>query len=181
MRETFRVTSPIPEFVHSEGELARRVDTSENPVIVPEIQALINRAIQDHSENDSTRRSQHAAAFDTPPEIAVMVVNTIYDDIYYSQASIDDLRNMLIAFQWKLPDSYWQSRSKKDLIFEFDDLIQSNNSMVDWQFLCLGTEELFLRDGWYDNGGLKNRGRTFKLLRGLKRVFIEMIEEEDDA
>lgn len=82
-----------------------------------------------------------------------MIVNIMYNDIYYSQASIDDIQNMLIAFQWRLPDSYWQSRCNRDLIFELDDLIRSRNQKVNWQFLCLGIEKLFLMDGWYDNGG----------------------------
>ncbi|KAK2755790.1 hypothetical protein FQN54_005940 [Arachnomyces sp. PD_36] len=161
--------------------LKRCVDTSKNPVIVPELQTLINRAVSGHSTNDYVPlRSQHAAVFDVPLEIAMMIVGILYKYIYYSQASINDLRNMLTAFQWKLPDSYWQSRCKKDLIFEVDDLIRSNDQAVDWQFLCLGIEELLLKKGWYDYGGLKNRGRTLHLLQGIKNIFLEKIKQQDE-
>ena len=152
------------------------VDTLQNPVIVPEIRALINQTVRACFENDDrSARPRQTVAFDVPLEIAMMIVNVIYDNIYYNQASIYDLRNMLTAFQWRLPNSYWQSRCKKYLIFEFDELIR-NNQTVDWQFLCLRTEELFLKDGWYDGGGLKNRGRILQLLQGLKKIFLEMRE-----
>lgn len=160
----------------TENNQTKRVDTFQNPAIVPEIQALINQAVRGCPEKDDHPvRSQHAVAFDLSLEIVIMIVNIIYDNIYYKQSNICDLRNMLTAFQWRLSDSYWQGRCKKDLIFEFDDLIQ-NNQTVDWQLLTLGTEELFLKDDWYDEGGLKNRGRTLQLLQGLKRIFLKMMK-----
>lgn len=186
LRETSQFTGcPCrgrPRIEHEcEIDPIRYVDMTKNPVIVPEIQSLINRAVRDHSKDDVLRRPQQAIVFDIPLEIAMMTVNIMYNDIYYSQASIDDLRNMLTAFRWKLPDSYWKRRCKKDLIFEVDDLIRSRNQTIDWQFLCLGIEELLLTDGWYDNGGLKNCGRTLKLLKGLKGVFLKMISQQDDV
>lgn len=118
-------------------------------------------------------------ALDFPLEIAVMIVNTMYDSIYYNQAGIQDIRNMLTTFQWRLPDSYWRSRCLKDLIFEFDDLLKKQK--VGWQFLRLGTEELLLKDDWYDEGGLKNRGRFLQLLQGQKRIFLKMLEQQQDS
>src|SRR5690606_34299421 len=94
--------SQITESADPEQNPTRSVDTYQNPVIVPEIQTLINQAARDRSEpenanNDNLLRSQEASVFGVPLEIAIMVVNTVFHDIYHRQASVDDLRNMLAA------------------------------------------------------------------------------------
>lgn len=82
------------------------------------------------------------------------------------------------AFQWKVPDTYWQRRCNKDLIFEFDDLIMSKKKgVIDWQFLCLGIEELLVNYDWYYSSGLRNRGRTLQLLQRIKGIFLSMLEQ----
>ncbi|KAK2757026.1 hypothetical protein FQN54_004995 [Arachnomyces sp. PD_36] len=159
--------------------LEKAADVWENPLVVPEIRSLIDQAVRGHSKKGNhPPQLQQPAIFDIPLEIAIMIVNTIYDDVDFGQANIDDMRNMLMAFRWTLPDSYWQSRCKKDLIFEYEDLMNSDNQLVDWQLICLGTEELFLKDGWYEKGGLKNRHRTLSLLQGIRAVFLEKIEQQ---
>lgn len=66
-----------------------------------------------------------------------------------------------------------------ELFFEFGDLIRTNNNdKVDWQYLCLATEELLLAPDWYDKGGLKNRSRILRLLKGIENTFSSMLEQE---
>lgn len=164
----------------------KQVDTTQHPWIVPEIQALISQGVGDLPEGEEAclREQQQPAAFNVPLDIAMMIVNTLYKDIYHNRADIDDIRNMLSAFRWRLPDHFWQSRCMKDLIFELDDLMgdqaqASSRKSVDWQFLCLGVEELLVKDGWYDRGGLKNRGRNLQLLRRLKSAFLEKLGQQE--
>lgn len=95
-------------------------------------------------------------------------------------ASIEDTRNMLSAFRWNIPASYWQNRCRKDLIIEFKQLM-SNDTSVDWQFLCLGSKELLLNHRWYDRSGLKNRERILPLLEGMKRDFLVLLEQRESS
>ena len=120
-----------PEPIENGGireNLFKQVDTWRDPVNVPEIQALVEQAVQQNPRDD---HECSLVALDVPLEIAVMIVDMIYNSIDYNQESIIDTRNLLSAFQWKLPDSYWQNRCKRDSVFEFEDLIMSNNKAVD--------------------------------------------------
>ncbi|OKL60901.1 hypothetical protein UA08_03221 [Talaromyces atroroseus] len=105
-----------------------------------------------------------------PLEVAMQIVEAA------KLSSIADTRNMLTAFEWRLPDSYWQSKCDMDLIFEYDDL-RKTNALVDWQFLALATEELLENPGWFDNSGLRIRRQTFDFLKQIKDGFLNLIEK----
>lgn len=105
----------------------------------------------------------------------MLIVDTIYHDDGYGLDGITDTRNLLAAFQWDLPVSYWQSRCKPDLIFEVKDLIDGGVS-VDWSELCLGLEELLFDEEWYSTSGLRNRGRIFGMLGRIKELFQSILE-----
>lgn len=168
--------------ISADEDLSRQVDTWQNPANIPEIHRLIEQAIQDHPKDNKdghrSRNPPQSAACHIPVDIALLIMDTIYNDDNYNHESIENTQNMLTAFQWKLPDSYWQNRCKMDLIFEFHDILKSNNHLVDWQLLCLGTEKLLLDYDWYDRSGLKNRGRTLQLLERLKGTFLQMFEQD---
>ncbi|KAI7968502.1 hypothetical protein EIK77_006521 [Talaromyces pinophilus] len=83
----------------------------ENPTIVPKIQGIIEQATQSHSESHPQRTSSPLVSH-IPLDIAIQIVE------FSKLAGIGDTRNMLAAFGWRLPDSYWKSRCKMDLIFE---------------------------------------------------------------
>lgn len=78
----------------------RKVDLWLNPVNVPEIHRLIERAIRNGPKDDSStllfspslqQQNQSESSFiQIPLEIAVLIVDTIYEDDSYGQASIQD-------------------------------------------------------------------------------------------
>lgn len=139
-----------------------------------EVQCVIERATCSCINHGRQRRKLSGVPH-VPLEIAMLIVDTIYHDDGYGLDGITDTRNLLAAFQWDLPVSYWQSRCKPDLIFEVKDLIDGGVS-VDWSELCLGLEELLFDEEWYSTSGLRNRGRIFGMLGRIKELFQSILE-----
>ncbi|KAH8703912.1 hypothetical protein BGW36DRAFT_444468, partial [Talaromyces proteolyticus] len=137
-----------------------------NPAIVPEIQTIIEQATRVvHQSQPTTTMSW------IPLDIAIQVVEIT------RLASATDTQNMLAAFGWRLPDSYWQSCCDMELIFEYGDLRKSNTA-VDWQFLVLETEKLSEDDDWCKRSGLRTRRRIFQFLPQIRSIFLDMLEQD---
>ncbi|KAF7114715.1 hypothetical protein CNMCM5793_009666 [Aspergillus hiratsukae] len=146
-----------------------------SPLRIPDIQSLITQNIQPQKDNSGQGQCEiQPPVFCLPLDIAVMVVDLIYETQPHCQQRIDDIRNLLEAFRWRLPNTYWQARCNTELLFEFDDLIKAGTA-VNWLGLCLGIEELLLDDNWYCNSGLNNRARTLKQLNGIKEGFLRRL------
>lgn len=156
------------------GRGTQPVSVNQDPVCVVEVQYVIERATCSNI-NHGRQRQKLSGVPHVPLEIAMLIVDTIYHDYGYSLDGIADTRNLLVAFQWDLPVSYWQSRCKRDLIFEVKDLIDGGVS-VDWRELCLGLEELLFDEEWYGTSGLRNRGRIFGMLRRIDEIFRSILE-----
>lgn len=101
-----------------------------DPMNITELRTLINEA---------SRRRQAAVQVPSQlegmcyllPEIKCLIVETLEDR--------RDIANLLIAFQWQLPDRYWRARFPKGIVFEFEDLICRE---IDWQYRYLGVLRL---------------------------------------
>lgn len=106
----------------------------------------------------------------------MLIVDAIHYD--YELAGVRDTRNLLTAFNWELPVSYWQNRCNYAMIFEVKDLIDSGTS-VDWPALCLGLEELILDESWYPKSGLRNRARIFERFRRIDKIFRAMLGADE--
>ncbi|PLB46385.1 hypothetical protein P170DRAFT_427707 [Aspergillus steynii IBT 23096] len=145
-----------------------------SPYRIPAIQDLIDKACQVKDGHRHPIIHNHMVSM-MPIEIAVMIIDMIYRGQKHSQARINDTWNALYAFQWTLPDTYWQSRCNPELVFEIDDLAQSGKA-VDWPYLCLGLEELLLDEDWYCNSGLNNRGRTMSIMSGIRKRFLVLLD-----
>lgn len=90
---------------------------------------------------------------------------------------------MLVAFGWcQIPDRYWYARfekSCKELLFELDDLIkvkaeENTEISIDWQFVCLGMEELLM-----SSPESLNRQRVLRSLGETKTLFLQELEVDD--
>jgi hypothetical protein len=145
-----------------------------NPANVPEIRRLVEQATQTDI-HDGPCHQKPSGLPQVPLEIAMMIVDAIYYDNNYNAARIEDTQNLLVAFQWTLPDTYWQSRCYKDLIFEVKDLIEGDIS-VNWQSLCLVLEGLLVDHEWYSMSGLGNRARIFQMLKRIKVILLHLLE-----
>lgn len=140
----------------------------ENPAIVPRIQEIIEQATQ-NPDADSCPQQKLSHI---PLDIAIQIVE------FSKLASVADTRNMLVAFGWKLPDSYWKSRyCRMDLVFEYADL-QKTNCPVDWQLIGLATEELMEDPNWERNTGLGTRRWIFRHLGQIKTIFQDLLERD---
>lgn len=64
-----------------------------NPLAMPKIQSLIDQAIRAHPNDDGCPQQsrQRPAGLDVHLDIAMRIVNTIYNDVNFSQASFDDI------------------------------------------------------------------------------------------
>ncbi|RLL95926.1 hypothetical protein CFD26_100431 [Aspergillus turcosus] len=155
----------------------REWHTPGSPFRIPDIQRLITQNI--HPQKDNSGQGQcgiQSPVVCLPLDIAVMVVDLIYETQPHCQQRIDDIRNLLEAFRWRLPNTYWQARCNTEILFELDDLIKAGTA-VNWSGLCLGIEELLVDDNWYCNSGLENRARTLKLLNGIKEGFLRRLNK----
>jgi hypothetical protein len=106
----------------NDGDWTNPVDKWQDPVNVPELKRLIDQAVI-RTEDRHHRQLRNAAADKIPLDIAIFIVDNILD-ADHDQDSVKDAQNMLTAFQWRLPDSYWQSQFPKYLVFEFNDLVK---------------------------------------------------------
>ncbi|OGM43523.1 hypothetical protein ABOM_008074 [Aspergillus bombycis] len=143
-----------------------------SPLRIPGIQKLIVQATR---ECPGVDLRGHSAIVDLPLDIAILIVDLIYGSRPRSVERLNDTRNFLEVFQWKLPDTYWKTRCDCWLVFEMDDLIREKRA-VNWSRFCLGLEELLLERGWYCNSGLRTRHRALTSLAGIKKHFLNMIE-----
>ncbi|KAH8432746.1 uncharacterized protein LDX57_010373 [Aspergillus melleus] len=148
-----------------------------NPFRIPAIQTLVSQFSRDA---DTDRQVSSAFSFmNILPEIAMMIVDTIYECHPPSIERINDIRNMLEAFGWVLPTSYWTSRFNPEIFFEIDDLINSRKD-INLPNLVLGLEEIMLDEDWFCKSGLYNRGRILKLISGIKEHFLQLLESENN-
>ncbi|KAG2414037.1 hypothetical protein HFD88_003228 [Aspergillus terreus] len=148
-----------------------------NPVHIQGMEALIARATQtSDSDADAQPQRRYGSIFaNVPLEIVEYMVDVILETQPNSEGAPDDIRNMLEAFQWKLPGSYWRSRCPVNLLFELDDLSQKG-ATVNWGEVWFELEQLLFRREWYCESGLKNRGRTLKMLYDLKYCFLNTLK-----
>ncbi|KAL3490303.1 hypothetical protein BJX62DRAFT_238283 [Aspergillus germanicus] len=106
------------------------------------------------------KRPVAAKAKSLTTQLPLDVVLEIFDVIYYSSppcfARINETRNILEAFHWHVPDTYWIKPCNPDLIFEVKDL-RASGAPVDWSKLCLDIEALFIDPNWYCQSGLRKR------------------------
>lgn len=147
-----------------------------NPANVPEIRRVIEQATQPNIL-DGPCQQRASKLPQVPLEIAMMIVDAIYYDGKYNAAMIGDTRNLLAAFQWALPDMYWQSRCYQDLIFEVKDLTEGGIS-VNWQRLCLGLEGLLVDHEWHSQIGPAHRSRILQMLKRTKVIFLYLLEKD---
>ncbi|KAJ9489150.1 hypothetical protein VN97_g4136 [Penicillium thymicola] len=85
---------------------------------------------------------------------------------------VQNTRNLLEAFQWTLPDGYWQKRCDPSLLLEVKEL-KKTNTQVDWQALGLDLMSLLVEDEF--TSGLRNREHTLLFMGHIKRRFIELL------
>ncbi|KAH8427547.1 uncharacterized protein LDX57_005260 [Aspergillus melleus] len=146
-----------------------RADSRENPGAISDIHQLIRNASLVPSQQFAMHGNH--PVHNIPLDVAIIIVELIREEPNYDLKGVRTTKNLLTAFGWRLPNTYWQSHCRNCLVFEVEDLIQAG-SEVDWQFLCLGLEELIFGHRKYFKRGLRNRGRIMQLIERIKESFL---------
>ncbi|KAB8215727.1 hypothetical protein BDV33DRAFT_208036 [Aspergillus novoparasiticus] len=146
---------------------------SGSPLRIPGILELITQA----TPECTVELRGHSVIVNPPLDVAILIVDQIYGNRPCSLEMLRDTRNLLEAFQWKLPDTYWRTRFDSRLVFEMDDLIREKRP-VNWKEFCLGLEELLLDKDWFCNSGMRIRLRTLTSLGGIKECFLNLVDQQ---
>lgn len=80
----------------------------------------------------------------------------------YTPSDVRDTRNMLLAFRWTVPKSFWIVRVDGSLIFELALLKETGST--GWQSLCLDLMPLLCDEERYIVSGLANRAPVLWLI-----------------
>lgn len=148
-------------------------DIYKNPLIVPEVQKAIDSAMKTKEKRMQSRRSL------VPLEVAIMIAEWTCP-INYTPADVKNTRNMLSAWQWKLPDWFWKRRLKEDIFIELK-LLEESNYPVDWQALWLDLMGLVSDREWYFYSGLPNRDRVLGFMSLSRPIFSKCHEDRKNC
>ncbi|KAJ6017492.1 hypothetical protein N7451_000871 [Penicillium sp. IBT 35674x] len=142
-------------------------DFYQNPLVIPALQKVITR---EKSRAGNTQSRPGLNIF--PMEIKIMISEWVCP-IDYILNDIENIQNVVIAFQWKSPDWFWRGRLKlkEGLLFELD-ILRNSGSPVDWQTLRLDLMDLLLDQEWYSRCGLPNRERIIKHILAIKDLGV---------
>ena len=128
--------------------------------------SMIMTCFSSSSSKEHARSIRYYQVIELPPELVMWVLDNL--------SHHTDIRNALIAFNWKVPDVYWKARVSNDLIFELQDEKERLEDL-DWKFLSLGILELM------EQPNLRNRKRVLGLVDEIRRRFWERVAEPEKS
>ena len=147
-------------------ELEHECDIYQNPVIIPALQEAIVHA----SKRPLT--TTFRVYFNKLPTEVNFLISEWVCPVDYTSDDVRNIRNMLLAFGWDLPDWFWLRRLSEDFFFELDILRKSSSpppSRMNLQLLRLDVIRLTLDRTWYPHCGLANRQRILRNIIAIKR------------
>lgn len=136
-------------------------DIHQNPVVDPQVQRLIDQARK--AKAKPNRLCSHSMR--VPLDVATLIAEQVCP-VNYTVADIKDMRNMLAAFQWVLPECFWGARCSRDVVFELADVKEIEP--INWETLQLDLMAL-LTD---DESGLSNRARIIGVIASIKSIYF---------
>jgi hypothetical protein len=160
------VTTPVTRPNQAIPELDFECDIYQNPVIIPALQKVIIHAIKRPFTTTSWVYYNRL-----PTEITLLISEWVCPTDYTSD-DVRNMRNILLAFRWDLPDWFWLRRLPEDFFFELDTLRKSSSPpppRMNLQILRLDVMRLTFRKR-NPHCGLANRQRIHKNIVAIKRV-----------
>lgn len=112
--------------------------------------------------------------FDKVPFDVVFLIAESVCPTNYTTSDVDDTRNMIFAFQWKLPDLFWSARLNENEFFEFE-VLKKDMSPVDWQMLRLDMMALVSDSLLYARSGLSDRKWLLETMLAIKGAYLEQV------
>lgn len=143
-----------------------------DPIDIPEIKEIIGRVTEEPASKGTKTQlgsgnsgilGSDRGFLSLPLDIQLLLLDCLHPA---------DARRILAVTGWQAPDSYWQRRSPRGLIFEIDRLDPS--AKVDWALFCQEGEELL--ESHY---GLQNRARLFRILKGTGDLFFSALGDRE--
>lgn len=113
------------------------------------------------------RKHQSSYFSDLPLDIATVIAELVCP-LDFTRCNVDDTRNLVTAFRWSLPNTFWKRRV--DLFFELSTL--KDGDIVDWQFLYLDLMLLITDEVWYLSSGLAYRRRVLEVIDTSRGMLI---------
>ncbi|KAJ5187907.1 hypothetical protein N7449_010901 [Penicillium cf. viridicatum] len=158
--------SPGPSYCEMKEDALHNLCTNcQNPLFVLKFEEAIQR-------NRIRGKVHLQVGFGNfPLDLAILIIDTVCP-AKYTAIEVQNARNLLEAFQWTLPDGYWQKRCDSSLLFEVKKL-KKTKAQVDWQALGLDLMSLLVEDEF--TSGLRNRERVLLFMGRIKRRFIELL------
>ncbi|KAK2732379.1 GPI inositol deacylase [Myotisia sp. PD_48] len=89
-------------------------------------------------------------------------------ELVISELSDLDAANAIKQYSLHLPDGYWRRRLDLEMIFEVSEIPPG---AMDWQYFFAGLSHLAR-----SSRGLLNRQRIFRILRGTRDLFMEIVD-----
>ncbi|KAJ5396316.1 uncharacterized protein N7487_010619 [Penicillium crustosum] len=140
----------------------------QNPLVVSEVQKAMNCAgIEGLRESRSRHLPSHFRSI--PLEVAVLIAEWVCP-IKYTLDDIKNTGNMLLVFEWKLPDWFWRGRLDERLFIELDKLKKAR-SPVSWQ-LRLNLMCLIVDRARFSSNGLASRERVLGVILDLEEAYL---------
>ncbi|KAJ6092226.1 hypothetical protein N7467_004195 [Penicillium canescens] len=141
-----------------------------SPLVVGAVQEAIIRAKEENLRFASTKAIVPLCRFSgLPLEIAVLIAELVCP-VQYTPNDVNDMREMLLAFRWKLPDWFWRKRWSKHLFIELG--AKGGTAPVDW-LLWLNLLGLVSDPDWFRYSGLANRERVVGIILALENIYVQ--------
>ncbi|RJE27046.1 hypothetical protein PHISCL_00631 [Aspergillus sclerotialis] len=144
-----------------------------NPMRTPALGKLIKHSklrwkrsrminLNKKAANENTDKSLsfiECSALSLPLEVKFMILDHV---------DPKDMENMLLATQWKIPETYWRMRLYSGNMFEIYGLDQEKN--IDWRWLCVQFE---IRSQTWP--ALCNRNRIVDIIKDIVGPFHDAL------
>lgn len=155
-----------PRQVLSEFEYG--FDIYQNPLVVPEVQKAMNCApVESLRESRSRHLPSHLSSI--PLEVGALIAEWVCP-VKYTLDDIKNTGNMLLVFEWKLPEWFWKGRLDERLFIELDKPKKAR-SPVSWQ-LRLNLMCLVVDRTRSSSNGLASRERVLGVLLDLENAYL---------
>jgi len=143
--------------------LGYNLEVTHSPLIVPAIQQAMDSA-KTECYHPSSRFSN------IPLELMVLISEDVCPITDYTVNDVQNLRNMLLGFGWKLPEWFWRVRLDERLFFE---LGKSSESPSAYWKVRLNLMSLVADRSRLVSSGLVNRERVLGIMFALKEAYTK--------
>lgn len=154
-----------------------------DPLNIPEIPRLIRFCAQNKARETTKRKTRKwSSDISCPSSSRERIRSAQYYQVTQLPCDIlflvldnlsrrADIRNAIMAFNWKVPDVYWKARVPTDIIFELEGQHLSDD--FDWKCFGMGIV------GLLEQPNLRNRQRVLRLVDEIRRRFWERMTVSD--